>query len=59
MSDGKADHVVVEEVGVIVAEIVLLAACCVAGVIWLWCILFMAKMNALEDEIRMKALEFG
>ena len=57
VSDGKADHVVVEEVGVIVAEIVLLAACFIGAIIWLWCILFMAKMNALEDEIRMEALE--
>ena len=59
VSDGKADHVVVEEVGVIVAEIVLLAACFIGAIIWLWCILFMAKMNALEDEIRMEALVSG
>ena len=51
VSDGKADHVVVEEVGVIVAEIVLLAACFIGAIIWLWCILFMAKMNAFGDEI--------
>ena len=57
VSDGKADHVVVEEVGVIVAEILLLVACFVGGIIWLWSIMIMAHLNALEDEIRMKALE--
>jgi hypothetical protein len=38
-------------------EVILLAACFVGTIIWLWCILFMARMNALADEIRMEALE--